>query len=215
MGDVFAAITSYPTAIYTALLGVVMIYWVLAIIGVVDFEHSGFELDLDHDMDLHADGADVSTLAGYVVAFGLNGVPFSIVVSLIILISWFFTGLFSEYLLPWVPTIILQVIVGTIAMVAAFCASIPLTARIVRPLRRIFVSHTARSNHSLVGQRCKVLTQSVNEKFGRAEIADGGAGLNIRVWAKTPNNLKRGSLALIIEYDEGLGHYLIEPDQDL
>lgn len=214
MGAVFAAITSYPTAIYTALLGVVMIYWMLAIIGVVDFEQSGIEVDLDHDMDLHADGTDLTSLAGYVVAFGLNGVPFSIVVSLIVLFSWLFTGLFAEYLLPLVPTEFLQVIVGTLVMVAAFCLSIPMTARVVRPLRKIFVSHNARSNHSLVGQRCKVLTQSVNENFGRAEIADGGARLNIRVWAETPNSLARGSLALIVEYDESSGHYLIEPDQN-
>lgn len=212
MDSLLVTITSYPVAVYTALLGVVLIYWVLAIVGIVDFEHSGFEVDLDHDMDLHADGADLGTLAGYVVAFGLNGVPFSIVVSLLLLFSWLFTGLAAQYLLPWVPTLLLKCVVGTGVMVAAFCAAIPLTARLVRPMRGLFVTHQARSNLSLVGQVCRILTLEVTEKFGRAEVAERGAGLNIRVWAKTPNTLTKGDMARIVEYDEGTSCYQVEPD---
>lgn len=215
MTGVFATITSYPTAIYTALLGVVILYWMLAIIGVVDFEHSGLEIDLDHDLDANADGADLGTLASYVVAFGLNGVPFSIVVSLLILFSWLFTGLFADYILPWIPTLFLKLVVGTGVMFAAFAASIPITARIVRPLRRIFVTHNARSNMSLVGQNCKILTQQVTEKFGRAEVSDGGAGLNIRIWATTPNSLTKGSTVRIVDYDEAGMRYLVEPENNI
>lgn len=215
MTGVLATITSYPTAIYTALLGVVILYWILAIIGVVDFEHSGFEIDLDHDMDANADGADLGTLASYIVAFGLNGVPFSIVISLLILFSWLFTGLFADHILPWIPTLLLKLAVGTGVMFAAFAASIPVTARIVRPMRRIFVTHNARSNMSLVGQSCKVLTQQVTADFGRAEVSDGGAGLNIRIWAATPNLLTKGSTARIVDYDEAGRRYLVEPENNI
>ena len=67
-------VTAWPTAIYTVLLGVVLVYWVLAVLGMVDFESSGIDIDID----THADAApeDLGTLAGYVVAFGLSGVPF-------------------------------------------------------------------------------------------------------------------------------------------
>jgi len=71
------------------------------------------------------------------------------------------------------------------------------------------VSHTAVSNAALVGQLCRVVTGVVNEKDGRAEVARRGASLNIRVWATTPNALKRGSQALIVEYDEAAARYLI------
>lgn len=215
MAGLFSTLGSYPTAVFTALLGVVLIYWLLAIVGIVDFESSGVDIDLDADADLHADGADLSTIASYVVAFGLNGVPFSIVVSLIVLVSWFLTGMFALYVLPWVPTAFLKAVVGTAAMAGAFVVSVPFTARLVRPMRRLFVTHNARSNHSLVGQACKVLTLEVTESFGRAEVAERGAGFNIRIRAATPNALTRGSRARIVEYDEAANRYLVEPENEL
>jgi hypothetical protein len=214
MAGLFSTLVSYPTAVWTALLGVVLIYWVLAIIGIVDFESSGIDVDLDTDTDLHADGADLGSIASYVVAFGLNGVPFSIVVSLIVLIGWFLTGMFSIYVLAWIPTIFLKVIIGSVALVVSFMLAILATARIVRPMRGLFVTHVARSNLSLVGQTCKVLTLEVTEKFGRAEVAERGAGLNIRIWAKSPNSLTKGSVARIVEYDEAGSRYLVEPETE-
>ena len=86
MGSLLQAVTSYPTAIFTVLLSVVMIYWLLAMLGLVDFESSGIDLDLDAHAD--ADAADLGTIASYVVALGLNGVPFSVAVSLVVLIAW-------------------------------------------------------------------------------------------------------------------------------
>lgn len=215
MGDFMGAVTGYPTAIYTVLLGVVVIYWVLAMLGMVDIEHSG--LDVDVGVHTHADGdtSDIGQLASYVVAFGLNGVPFSVAVSLLVLVSWTVCCLGGEWLLPLVPTLPLQLLAGTVLLVASAVIAIPITAVAIRPLRGLFVSHTAVSNAALVGQLCRVVTGVVNEKDGRAEVARRGASLNIRVWATTPNTLKRGSQALIVEYDEVAGRYLIAAHDDL
>lgn len=212
MGNFMDAVTGYPTAIYTVLLGVVVIYWVLAVAGMVDIEHSG----IDVDVQTHADGdtSDVGQLASYVVAFGLNGVPFSVAVSLLVLVSWTLSCLGGEWLLPLVPTLPLKLLAGTVLLVASAAIAIPLAAVAIRPLRGLFVSHTAVSNAALVGQACRVVTGVVNEKDGRAEVARRGASLNIRVWAPTPNTLKRGSQALILEYDEVAGRYLIAPHDD-
>ncbi|RZI82043.1 MAG: ubiquinone biosynthesis protein [Rubrivivax sp.] len=211
MGGFANAALSYPTAIYTALLGVVLLYWIMAVLGVVDFESSGIDIDLD----LHADGQidDLGVLASYVVGFGLNGVPFSIVVSLIVLFAWTLSCLAGMWVLPWVPTTILQWVAGTLVLLLSFVMSIPATAALVRPMRRLFVSHTAVVNAALVGQMCKVVTQTVDNKLGRAEIARRGTSINIRVWAHTPNTLNRGSVARVLEYDEGTGRYLIEADR--
>jgi len=51
MSSLFAALTSFPAVVYTVLLGVVLVYWLLAIIGLVDFEAGA-------DMDIGADAAD-------------------------------------------------------------------------------------------------------------------------------------------------------------
>lgn len=210
MGGFLNAALSYPTAIYSVFLAVVSVYWVMALIGVVDFESTGIDIDLD----MHTDGQidDLGVLASYVVGFGLNGVPFSIVVSLIVLISWTISCLAGMWLMPWVPTLLLQWVAGTVVLVLSFASSIPATATLVRPMRRLFVSHTAIVNASLVGQVCKVVTGSVDEKLGRAEVTRRGANINIRVWAQTPNTLSRGAVARILDYDEAAGRYLIEAE---
>ena len=56
------------------LLGVVLAYWLLALVGMVDVENGG---DWATGVDFDADGAtpDVGTLASWLVAFELNSVP--------------------------------------------------------------------------------------------------------------------------------------------
>lgn len=207
MSSFIEAATSYPTVIYTALLGVVLIYWLLALLGIVDFESAG--LDIDADLHADADADDIGELAGYLVAFGLNGVPFSVVVTLIVLIAWTLSCLAGMWLLPLVPTTLLRVATGTGVLLASFGAALPVTARTIRPMRGLFVTHSAISNTALVGQTCRVLTSAVDERFGRAEVSTRGAGLNIRVWAHAPNSLAKGSVARIVEYDAAAERYLI------
>lgn len=201
------AATAYPTVIYTALLGVVLFYWLLALVGVVDIDSGGPHVDTDLHAD--ADAEDIGDLAAYLVAFGLNGVPFSVVVTLMVLVSWTLSCLAGMWLLPLVPTAILQAVAGTAVLLVAPAIALPVTARAIRPMRGLFVTHAAISNTALVGQSCRVLTTSVDAQFGRAEVSTRGAGLNIRVWAATPNNLTRGSPARILEYDAAGERYLI------
>ena len=216
MSSLFAALTSFPSVVYTVLLGVVLVYWLLAIIGLVDFE-AGADVDIGADA---ADAGDIgdagdggpeglSGLAAWLVAFGLNGVPFSIVVSLLALVGWFLTGMASLTLLPLVPDA-LRWAAGAGVLLAAAALSIVIAAQLVRPMRGLFVTHRAISNAALVGQVCKVLTGVVDERQGRAEVAQRGAGINIRVWAPAPNSLRRGDAALITEYDSARQRYRID-----
>ena len=208
MGSFLGAVTSYPTAIYTALLGAVLFYWVLALVGLVDFESSGFDLDLQVDGSVD----DLGALAGFIIAFGLDGVPFSIVVSLLVLSAWTLCCLAGMWLLPLVPTTLLQVMAGTGVLLVSGAVSLPITALMLRPTRKLFVTHNAVSNGGLVGQACVVTTSSVDEQFGYAEVKRRGAGLNVKVWARSPNTLTKGSIARIAEYDAAGERFLIEPE---
>jgi hypothetical protein len=194
MAQFLAVMSNYPTAIYTVLLGVVLFYWALAMIGLVDIE--GLDLDFDSDSDIGGEG--LTGLAGFMLAMGLDGVPFSVVVSLLLLLAWLFTSLGSIALsvLPW----LLQVVLGTGLLIVSFAVSIPITARMVRPIKGLFVTHRAVSNAELVGRTCRITTLSVSETFGQAFLEDGGGGLNLRVRAATPNSLTKGSAAAIVEY---------------
>ncbi len=205
MGSFLDAVTAFPTAIFTTLLGVVLFYWLLALVGIVDFE-SGVDVDAGPD----ADGADLGALASYVVAFGLSGVPMSIVISLLVLISWTLSCLGGMWLIPLLSGDGPAWQAGTVLALASISLSVPLASRIVKPLQGLFVTHTAIHNDALVGQTCKVLTRTVDEKTGRAEVAQRGASLNIRVWAPSPNTLARGATARIVAYEEKSARYRIE-----
>ena len=208
MGNFIGAAFGYPTAICTALLGMVLFYWVLAVVGVVDFDSTGIDLELQADASVD----DLGTLAGFIVAFGLGGVPFSVAISLIVLISWTVCCLLAMWVLPLVPTLLLQVVAGTVALAGSFALALPGTALALRPLRGLFVTHDAVSNASLVGQRCSVQTSRVTDTFGQAEVARRGAPLNIDVRAAEPNVFTKGTPARIVDYDPATQRYSIEPE---
>ena len=202
------AAVSYPTAILSVLLLVVMGYWLLAMMGWVDFD-SG---DVDSELQSHADAdpGELSTLAGYVVALGLNGVPFSVAASILVLVSWTVSCMAGEWLMPWVPTLPLQMLVGTGVLLASVGLAIVVTAQIIKPMRGLFVTHQAVDNASLVGRTCRILSQSVDARVGYAEVAQRGASIQIRVWAEVPNLMAKGALAHILEYDEASNRYLVQ-----
>ncbi|RYF82661.1 MAG: ubiquinone biosynthesis protein [Comamonadaceae bacterium] len=208
MREFISVVFGFPTFIYSLLLAVVLVYWVAAIIGLVDFGESSIDLDIAEHADVSVD--DLGTIAGFVVAFGLSGVPFSIVVTLLVVIGWTLSTLAGIWVLAWVPTLPLQIIAGLVVLAACFALSIVIAARIVRPLRGAFVTDYARQNSDLIGQTCIITTGSVDEKQGYAQVAQRGAGILIQVWSPSPNPLRRGSSALIVEYDPAARRYLVQ-----
>ncbi|ARU03762.1 ubiquinone biosynthesis protein [Comamonas serinivorans] len=214
MSEFLSVIFGFPTAVFTVLLIVVLFYWVLATFGLVDLGESGDAGDVGDvgHGHLHADGHtdDLGTLAGYLVAFGLNGVPISVVASLLVLVAWTISALSGIWFVRWVPTELLRWVAGAGVLVAASGLSLVITARLVRPLRGVFRTRYATTHASLVGQECVIWTSEVTPTVGRAEVSQHGAPLNIRIWADTPNPLKRGDKALIVEYDAAAKRYRVE-----
>ncbi|WP_038210609.1 hypothetical protein [Xenophilus azovorans] len=209
MREFLSVVFGFPTFIYSLLLAVMLVYWIAAIVGLVDFGESSIDLDIAQHADASAD--DLGAIAGYVVAFGLSGVPFSIVVTLLVVIGWTLSTLAGIWLLAWVPTLALQVVAGLVVLAACFALSIVIAARLVRPLRGAFVTQYARQNSDLIGQPCTITTGVVDEREGHAEVAQRGAGILIQVWAPSPNPLRRGSRALIVDYDAARRRYLVQP----
>lgn len=210
MNQFFDSITSYPTAVLTVLLVVVLFYWALALLGWIDIDAAGHHLHIDLQAD--GDTGELSGLAGSLVALGLNGVPFSIVVSLLVLVAWTLTSLVSGWLMPWLPGTLLHVIAGTVLLVISGALALPITALMIRPLKGLFVTHEAITNATLVGQSCVILSQSVDERIGRAEVIQRGASLQINVWTDQASTLQKGQTAYILEYDPDKRRYLVQSD---
>ncbi len=221
MGGFLEAVASFPTVIFSVLLGVALVYWLLAILGLVDGDGHLLHADADADgtghADVHFDGddagaSDLGTLAGIAAALGLRAVPLSVALSAVALVAWMLCCLGALLLLPMLPSGGLQIAAGAILGLASLSIALPVAGQVVRPLRPLFVTHQALHNVTLVGQTCKVLTQTVDERVGRAAVAQRGASLNIRVWAPAPNRLARGASARIVSYDDATARYRIEAE---
>ncbi|XVJ69578.1 MAG: ubiquinone biosynthesis protein [Rhizobacter sp.] len=212
MDRFIGAALSYPTAIFTALLLVVLVYWLLALVGFVDFESTG--LDLEVELQADGDPGELSTLAGYAVAMGLHGVPFSIVVSILVLLSWTLCCLAGQWVLASLGSGFIFWVSGTVILLLSLAASIPLTALLIRPMRGLFFVHHAVGNAGLVGQTCVVLSQRVDDRFGRAAVIQQGTNVHIRVWTQAPQTLVKGDKAQIVAYNETTRHYLVRPSPD-
>lgn len=211
MDQLIETMTTFPTAIWTVLLGVVILYWLASLLGMVDDWPIGHSHSADLNLPGHGEG--MGDWAGKLMALGLGGVPFSIVLSIYTLCAWLFSAVVQQFFL-WLPHL-LHYFLGAGLLLLSGTLAIPCTALLLRPMRGLFVTHTAQHKIALVGQACKISTMTVDESFGRAEVAANGAPLNIRVAASSPNNLGKGSLAVILDYDAVRDIYVIAPLDDI
>ncbi|MFP4601008.1 MAG: hypothetical protein ACLFVJ_22360 [Persicimonas sp.] len=217
---------SFPTVIFSGMLILVVMYWLMAIVGAVDielfdfdFEFDEVDVDIDFDADVDADiDADVDAgshggfLHAMMAAIGLGRVPVTIIGSILTLVSWFLCFTAVNYLGPILGT---GVFVGLGVVIGSVIVGLPITSLFTHPLKGLFEIHTKTGGHSLVGKLCKVTSGRVTETFGRGEVDDGGAGLLVSIRCETAGALTRGSRALLIEYDADAEVFFVEPYDDL
>jgi hypothetical protein len=185
MSEFLAATVTFPAVLFSFMLIVVVLYWLLVLVGT--------DLDL---LDADADGGMINTL-------GLGGVPLMVALSMWITLSW---------LLAMIGTIVLGalavggVLLGISVLVVAVLGGLLVTRLVVVPIRRAIPRAVEPTRSDFVGRICVIRTGSVSETFGQAEItSDDGSSAIIQVrrpaemGARGP--LRAGSEALIFDYD--------------
>ncbi|MCX4028009.1 DUF1449 family protein [Endozoicomonas sp. SM1973] len=196
-------IISFPTAIYTTLLGIVICYWLFALIGMMDIDI----LDTDAEIEADGDVEGLSGISGLMVTLGLTGVPITIIVSFLVLWGWLITYFTSLFLIQLLPFNWLKWIVGTGIIVVSCGLSIILTARCIRPIKPFFKSNYEKI--TLVGRECTVSTSKVTEKFGQAICDLGSTELILNIRHKEPNTIKKGDKVTILEHNQDENTYLV------
>ncbi len=235
MNEFLKLILGFPTIIFTVLLGVIMLYWITVIFGFLDLDildSADVDLDVDPSMDLDADldldtdvdvDADVdgsghhshSTFGDFLVWIGISKVPITIVASLVVLWCWFLLLVFSNLLLPMIPTTFFPIVFSFVAIFVAFIISLFITKFCLWPLTPIFEHESkAIGNKDIIGQVCVVATGYVDEKFGQANYTKDGMGLIIDIRSRASNNLKKGERTLIVGYNKETSIYRVEPYDD-
>jgi hypothetical protein len=192
MSAFLAAVLSFPTVVFTVLLGFFLLYAIAAIIGAFDF-HA-----LDGVLGIH--DAGTSALEGVLHAFGVTGVPLTLFAGAVSLVGWT-TSYLGDRFLPDTTLIDTGIFLGAsfIGLVAG--------SRMVRPLRRAFVDAEGPHRKQLVGKIATIRSLRVDQSAGTAEVGDVVA----EVRCFRDNELTLGSKAVVYDYDEKENTYHVGP----
>ncbi len=182
------AMFSFPAVILSVLLLIVLFYWMLVIVGALDLELPFLNLS----------GANLFN--GLLSLVGLGGVPFAISLSLIVLASWGLVVMATAWLIQPLDSV-WRYPLGGLLLAAGLFLGLPLAALLLYPLRGFFVSRPLLAAQDLVGKICVISTSEVDEGFGQAVYRQGGTHLTLAVRANSPNPLKNGDKALIVDYN--------------
>lgn len=194
-----ANITSFPTAIYTVLVILLTLYWLLSIVGVA-------ELDI-LDMDIDFESSELSVLGSALKLFGFAGVPLTIVLTFISVFSFIFSYYAVHFGLLFTSAAWLTVLSGTVILAVSFVLALPVAGVAIRPFRNLFAIIDGQSSEkSLLGVTCSVRSSRVDRDFGEAECVVDGASLIIKV-RSDDETFKRGDQVVIFEHDTELNFY--------
>ncbi len=186
---------SFPTALFSFLLCVAIIYWMVVALGLIEVEV------LNGEVDSLMDGAgQTEGLAGLLYKLKLGGVPVTLVLTLLFFFAWFASYFVELLLLRHLPLGLLRYPLGLPLAFAALALAVPLSAALCRPLRPLFRKLEATTSKSVLGQVAVVRSGRVTREHGEAVLEDGGAGLILRVRADEALGFKRGDRVVLLEY---------------
>ncbi|MFC6010231.1 hypothetical protein [Nocardia lasii] len=200
MAEFLRLTVTFPTALFSFALLVVVGFWALVLVG-------GVEADAWESVDIGSgsNGFD---------ALGLGGVPVTVAVSGLVGLGWFASLVGTVAVEAVGVRGIASVAAGFGVLVVAVVAAVAGTRLVVIPLRRVFRDSPAPSHHDFVGRVCVVRTGHVDEEFGQAELtaADGSSAvIQVRCGAihtaTTP--LRSGDSAIVYDYDQAAGTFWV------
>lgn len=173
----------------------------------------------------HADGGadgDVGEagegVGGVLAALKLRSAPATVVLSILILFSWFLAVAVLQALDSVITAggLLATVLKLGVLLLTPIIALFP-TSLVVRPLAKVFTPHSATKHEALVGKLCTIRTGTVTERFGEATLEEGGAAVVVRVRVEETEESKlgRGDQAVIVGYDPERQEFTVAPMENL
>ena len=199
-----------------------ILYWVIAMIGIVDLDVGGesdvdLDLDADADANIEVDGSSEAaegdgTSGGAwnsVMRFvGLSDAPIILILSIFALMLWALNLVANLYLNPGesaarasfllIPVMILAFVVTRVS---------------VRPLRPVMkILKSTEPALQVIGMTGIVKSTTLDEKFGRVEIESEGRPLLLdAVLTDDSTTLKKGDQILVVMKKDDSNIYIVRP----
>ncbi|MDE3723088.1 DUF1449 family protein [Nocardiopsis sp. N85] len=201
MGLFLGTALGFPTVLLTPMLLVIVVYWIIAAVGLADAE----ALD---SVDAEGDPVGASAVMG---RLGLGKAPVTVEITMLVLSAWFVSMMggivASLFTTPGsAPAWALGAVVLLIAVIAAWA----FTSGAVMALQRFLPKPKGSSKRELVGRTCVIRIGTASETFGHAEILTaGGASITIPVRTIGGESLPSGSTALIFDHSDEQDVFLV------
>jgi hypothetical protein len=236
MSEVLTESIQWLNLPFTVLLGMVLLYWCLVMLGVVDihlFGDTDVDVHAEVDGDVHAevdgdghfepsahldggahplhgdkDGALGSGFLIHALSFlNIGRVPLMLVVSVLSLCLWLGSIIANHYFTGGSATLALA------ALVPNFVLSVIATRYITMPFRPVFrmLNRDREDQIQVVGQHCTIVTSEATPEFGQAEIKTNGAPLLLNVRTINDERCVRGEVAVVVRHDAERSIHFIAP----
>jgi hypothetical protein len=221
MIDLIQTAFSPVNAVVTVLLILNVIYWITVILGALDVDfldvelfdtglETGADVDVDVDVegDLDLDMSEHSVLRSIMNFFYVGEVPIMLLSSVLILSMWTLCMFGNHYFNPKS-----SLLVALPVYAASLVASLAICRIFAMPLKKVYDMFNKDYNapKKVIGRICIVITTSVSDKMGQAEVKTKGAPIVLNVISDGKHVFHKGDEAVIVGRDKEKGIYRIAP----
>ena len=210
MFELFQVSISPNQILLTLLLGLAVCYWLLVIVGALDFETDIPDEFGDGDADAHH-GHSVNTGGVWLTAgrlFGFSQVPIIVWLSFMILFTWFISLALNQ---KWNADA--DTLRALLLILPNFAISAIATKFVTLPVAKLFKAMTDADTEAeeVIGRTGTIVSMEADVRFGQLEIAAKGAPLliNVRTQPGAPALLK-GAKAKVTTAGPDNAFYFIE-----
>ena len=206
MDGFLQALTSLGVAPFTALTIAALLYWLMVILGALDIDllHVGHH----HEVSVHhgdaGDHPHPGWATGLLEFLSVGKVPLTVIVSLLVFISWSVAMGLVLTLHLWSPLV----------FVGGLAAATPLTALLCRPLRQVFnaIDHGVIMGVAMLGREARITSAVCTAAFGTATCDVGDAEILLRVVASRSELVfQRDEVVVIADHDAERDCYIVGP----
>ncbi len=209
MNELFQLALSPVNIVYTFLLVLVVFNWLLVIFGALDFGSLDidFDVDVDVDADVSVGGNMAGGLAGVLHFLNFGRIPFMVIMSFVILITWVVSILVNYYIGGG------SILFALVLIIPNLFFGLLLTKVITTPLIPVFEKMEAGIRPvDYVGMLGKLVLPATNTKMGQAEVIIDGSPLRVNVKLENENtsSLQKGEEVIILRKQKEKAYYIIK-----
>jgi len=189
----------------TLLMGLVLLYWLLAMFGAMDMDFLNFSPEVDLDIDVNAPPQGVM---GHFSSFlHLGEAPVIVILSMLITFMWGGSMALNHYFNSGD-----SILLGLLYLIPNFVVSVTLTGIIAIPVSAFFkkLNVEEKIRKDVIGDICEVVSRQVDLESGQAEVITNGAPVLFNARASNKKEiLTKGQKAVVVRKNDD-GTYTIK-----